>query len=565
MMKQMKKTIVSFLAVLLLISAAGCSLRPKRSADEPFRLGFREGIINLNPYGALNAPESVAMSLLYDTLFEVDPDTGEIQPGLCVGQSTTVNKDGTYSWDLEIRSDVFWHDGTPLTAKDVMFTLKTTQLFSAMYGSPNCDFFYGGNMTVIDDTHLSFVIWDDYAYKEAYLADIPILPEHIWNVFPYMQYTEASQAADHPAAVQELSQLEANASTMIGSGPWRWGGYKDGICRIYRNESYWNGAPTLESVELVTGLSDPVEALVSNSVEAVWDLPGQTVAELSELGFLTGSGSPGNMVSLHFNLNEAATSPVKDPALRQSIDACLNREEILSLAFDGGVSNGGIMPPESLWQYTTSSQTADPAWLLDQNGYIDRNGDGVRETADGNLLELKLLCSSASPRWTAAAEVIQQQCLAMGLNIQVLPLGTEEMHRRMASGNYDMVLTGWNAGSDPAFLHGAFWWDEGKNVFCRINEKDQLIYPGWNDTGYNNREYDDLYEQLIKTSDSAQRQSIVSDLGAILQRDLPMLVIGWPTQNQACAAQWVEFKGEDAGLLFTPSSLQQILSTTVLD
>lgn len=552
-----KKVSSIFIAFVLILNAAGCSLRPQRKADEPFRLGFRETADNLNPYGADGSGEAMALSLLYDTLFVYDPATGECNPGLCVGQHVSQNADGSYSWDLEIRSGVYWHDGRPLTAKDVMFTLKTTQLFSRLYSSPNCDFIYGGNMTVLDDTHLSFVVWDDYAYMEEFLADIPILPEHIWNALPYMQYTEAGQAADHAAAFRQLPMEEANASTMIGSGPWRWGGYKDGVCRLFRNENYWNGPPTLKTVELVFNVTEPVEQLLNQSVDALWELPADELPAAEEAGFLTGSGSSGNAVTLEFNFSGLTS----DPVLREAVDAALNREEIISVAFDGGDPTPALMPPGSVWHdlLTMSASNADPAWLLEQSGYTDRDGDGFREMADGSALSLTLLCPGESSRWSVAAECIRRQCAAAGIRIEIKPADSAAV----AGGVWDMLLSGWNTGNDPASLMNEFYWDSGDNAFYTKDNLGRFIVTGWNITGYDNAEYDRMYAQFIREKDMALRQSQAEQLASMIGRDRPMLVLGWPVQHQACASQWKEFH-QNSGLLYTQNTLRQVLSEVKL-
>lgn len=561
MTKTLRKTIHLFLILALLATMGGCSLRPKRTASEPFRLGFSQPADNLNPYGVDTTGEAVALSLLYDTLFVYDPTTGECAPGLCIGQSISENADGTFSWDLEIRSDVLWHDGKPLTAKDVMFTLKTTQLFSRLYGSPNCDFFYGGNMTVMDDTHLSFVVWEDYAHMAAYLADIPILPEHIWNTLPYMKYTEASQAADHAAAMRELPLVEANAATMIGSGPWRWGGYKDGVCRLLRNENHWNGAPSLESVELVFDVSDPMEGLLNQSIHAAWDVSANAMTEAQEAGFLTGSGSSGNLLTLEFNLHRFASNST----LREAVDAALNREEILTTAFGGGYVDSSLMPPGSFWQnsLTVSGADTDPAWLLEQNGYIDQNGDGYRDNPNGTSLSLELIYPSESARWAAAAECIRTQCSAIGIDVHILAADAAERSRRMSSGEYDMLLGSWHVGKDPAFLLGTCYWNDGDNAFFTADDRGQFIVSGWNASGYANEDYDRLYEQFIVEKDTAQRQILAKQLAYFINQDRPILVLGWPVQHQACASQWKEFHN-DSGLLYTAASLRQILSAIEL-
>lgn len=518
-------------------------------------MGFIQSADNLNPYAADSAGEAVALSLLYDTLFVYDSETGEYTSGLCVGDSVSQNADGSYSWDLVIRGDVYWHDGTPLTASDVMFSLKTTQLFSRLYGSPNCDFFYGGNMTVIDDTHLSFVIWDDYAFKKAFLADVPILPEHIWNNLPYMQYRENTQAVDHAAAFEELIFVEANAETMIGSGPWRWGGYQDGVCRLYRNEGYWGKIPSIMEVDLIYGLDNPLESLYSGRIQACWDISAEDFENAGEDGYLTAAGSDGDMLTLQFNLNEESESPVKDPVIRQAVSAAINRREILDYAFGGGISDKMACKPGSVWQFdvTSTAPNSDPISMLEQNGYTDRDGDGIRESSSGEKLQLKLRVPAGSAVWTAAAECIQRQLYAVGIGLQIQALDAQG---RMTAGEYDVTLTGWNVGNDPAFFYGSLYWAQGDNVFSTVNEQGERVYSGWNETGYANAEYDALYERFIRERDLVQRRNILKSMEDVIIRDVPVIILGWPVRHQACHSSWVEFKPDgESELLYDQRKL----------
>lgn len=562
------KWIATVLALVLMLPASACSLRPKRTEPEAFRLGFTQTADNLNPYGSSGEGEAAALALLYDTLFVQDPATGEYVSGLCTGHTTSRNADGSYSWDLEIQSGVFWHDGEPLTAEDVMFTLKTTQLFSNLYASPDCDFFYGGNMTVLDDTHLSFVVWDDYPYMEEYLSRIPILPEHIWNALPYMQYTESSQAADHALAARELPRVEPNASTMIGSGPFRWGGFEDGVCRLYRNENYWNGAPQLSAVELVYGVADPLTALQEGTLQGCWNLSALDAAAAEESGFLTASGSTGDVLTLSYNLHEEASTGntlLLDKTVRQAIDVCIDRPALLTGTFGDGHADAGLLRPRSRWYYDVTAFDSYRAggaeegnFLLDWAGYTDQNGDGIRERTDGTALSFELLCSAADPAWAAAAQLIRQACTGIGVEIRVTVLTGVELHERTDTWDYDMYLTGWTAKDDPAYMLGLFWWDNGNNAFSRVNAAGELVYSGWNDSGYASGTYDGLYEKMLGAGED--RRSLVTQLGQQVYDDAAITVLGWPLRRQACSGECAGLVPDSSGLFFTAATLRQQLS-----
>jgi ABC-type transport system substrate-binding protein len=174
-------------------------------------------------------------------------------------------------------------------------------------------------------------------------------------------------------------------------------------------------------------------------------------------------------------------------------------------------------------------------------------------------MALTLLCATSSQRWSAAAEIIRKQCESVGIQVFVNAMDTQTIHRRMANGEYDMLLTGWSVAGDPAHVLSALCWDDGDNTFCKVDSQGNLVYNGWNDTGYNNPEYDRLYDRFAREKDRDQRIALGRELAEMVERDRPILVLGWPVRNQACDSSWVEFKS--SGVLYTANTLRQILST----
>ena len=143
----MKRTVVKWIAFLLALtiglSAGGCAVRPrpvKRGDSWLFRLGFSGVPDSLNPYTASNDEAAAIFSLIYDTLFRVDMDTGEYEGCLCREWSVSeAAAKGGQLLNLTIRSDIQWQDGQPLTARDVEFSLQSLKDFSTRYSYPDCE------------------------------------------------------------------------------------------------------------------------------------------------------------------------------------------------------------------------------------------------------------------------------------------------------------------------------------------------------------------------------------------------------------------------------------------
>ena len=143
-MKFFRSKLWILLLVLALTASIGaCGYRPEpektESGQTVFRLGFSETPSSLDPYTAETDAAAAAISLLYDTLFYADIETGRYINSVC--QEYTVQPaaaDGARLWTLTLRNDVYFHDGTALTARDVEFSLQSMKDFSLLYGYPGC-------------------------------------------------------------------------------------------------------------------------------------------------------------------------------------------------------------------------------------------------------------------------------------------------------------------------------------------------------------------------------------------------------------------------------------------
>ena len=436
MNKPIRKLIICLLAAGILCTLWSCSYRPgpARTAEGEslFRLGFSGMPDSLNPYTAASQEAQAVFSLLYDTLFTADPADGEIIPSLCTEYAIRDSAAGGKVWRITLPEGVRWHDGEPLTASDVEFSLQSLKELSVYYGYPYCELLDVTGIDVEDDTHLSMVVWGETDQILHCLARIPILPRHVWNRAEYMDYGRAGICADLKQALAEIGSTPINESTMIGSGLYCWGGYADGTCTLRLNREYWNGNARAEAVELRFGMKDTASALKNGEIDGCWDMSLRSWQDLSqEKGVRVSAGTAGELYLLSFHHNTSLLG--KDVVLRRAVELCTNRQAILLMAFGGGFADRGMISPFSPWSYTSQLtydrgySISEAAGALETAGYKDLDSDGYREQPNGYSMEFKLAYSSADPSWETAAELLRSDCAKAGLRIILHPMKHQDL------------------------------------------------------------------------------------------------------------------------------------------
>ena len=565
-----KKSILLAVLLALLCLLDACVFRPEPAKDEEgnvvFRLGFSGAPASLNPYSVRDEEGEAVLSLLYDRLFEEDMTTGEIVGSLCLDYQVTPSRIGGMLWRIELRDDVYWHDGEKLTASDVEFSLQSAKDLSVLYGYPCCEMLDTTGIAVEDDTHLAVVVWGEEAYVKQCLAGIPILPRHIWNQPEYMRYNSSGVAADPLRAREEAGRITPNAANMVGSGLYKWNGWNDGTCYLLLNRDYWNGTARAEAVELRFSLADPAESLRAGEIDACWDASLQQYQALwNDKEHHAASGAAGELYLVYFNHGKAA-SPVRDVRVRSAVDCCVNRGQILLNAFGGGYARRTLLSPFSPWDYSNElssfrqNDISAAAALLESAGYRDIDGDGIRETQDGKRLTLTLGFGSDVSAWEAAAQILADQCRRAGIEIKLAAVSPSMLSEAMASGNCDAVLTSVQTRPEPWFSLGAFYWDQGNNDFSIPDGRGNSISPGWNECGYANATYDNAYRRLLAASEAEAIRTAARQAGDILYDDCAAVPIGCSVRYQAWSCVWYGVKTErSTGLAFTGTSLPRQL------
>jgi peptide/nickel transport system substrate-binding protein len=173
------------------------------------------------------------MALIYDTLFWVDPQ-GAPQPWLI--ERFDMSQDGR-QLTLELRKNIKWHDGKPLTAEDVKFTIEFMQKFAHPRFSPRLA--QVSNVAIVDAETLKISLARPIStFVYSPLSEIPIIPKHLWGGVTENPYGK-------PEILRKFNVPELPA----GSGPYIFVEYLSGQrYRLKANLDYFKGKPAVDEI-----------------------------------------------------------------------------------------------------------------------------------------------------------------------------------------------------------------------------------------------------------------------------------------------------------------------------
>jgi peptide/nickel transport system substrate-binding protein len=520
---------------------------PGRGTDGTLNILYWQAVTILNPYLSTGTKDFHAASLIVEPLVEYDPD-GVLRPVLAVEVPTLEN--GGISEDLttityKLLPDVLWSDGTPFTAEDVVFTWQycTDPATGCSSATP-----YTGVQNV--------EAVDEHTVKITFEAPQPFpYGPFGGQLAPIIQKAQFENCVG--AAAQECSE-QNNAP--IGTGPYKVSSFTPGDVVVYAaNENYRvPDKPHFAEVVLKGGGDAPSAAravLETGEMDYGWNLQvePQILAEMEAKGIGTlGSAFSGNVERILINftnpaadLGELRSEWTQENPNPHPILSDVNVRKALSMAIDRNVISTQLYgpagrptcnilsgPPAVVSPNNDACLTQDiegAKALLEEAGWVDSNGDGIREK-DGMEFRLTYATSTNAVRQKAQA-LIQQWWQEIGVATELV--------------NVD---AGVYFGGDPASTDtlGKFYWDVQMFTNGPDNTDPQSYLAGWlcmdggrlnianrgnNWLGNNTErwcspEYDAKFNELKAATDPAERIRLAIELNDMLAQNyvnLPLI------------------------------------------
>lgn len=487
--------------VLLAVAMLTVSIVPMAMAQEDdggqvvVRVGNTQDWETLNPTWGYLVSEWEVWVQQYEGLTTVDEDL-ETAPGLA--ESWVASDDGlTYTYTL--REGLEWSDGEPITADDVVWTLTT----SAEQGWENYVYFTQ-YLTVEALDERTVQVTSSIPTPQLPDLSFIILPKHIWEPLGDADGVASYEALDGvgsgPFVLAEDGFKDQQSVTMVANPNWYgWEGEEpniDGIIfRHFDNSDAMVAA--LESGELDAAHNIPAAAVenleASSDVEVVIGYQG-TIEEIAVNG---GAGPlPPHPALLDLNV-------------RRAMGHAIDKQALIEDLWYGEAKEGVTFLPssDSKWSpdWTDDQKLPyDPDLanqMLDEGGYLDTDGDGIREMPDGtNPIVIRHLVNTNEPSAGQYGDLFDGWMEAIGIDVELVALDSDQTGTAIIEGTYDTFMWGWTPGIDPDGMLSVFISDE---------------IEGWNDANWVDDRYDELYLQQIEELDEPTRIEQVHEMMTI--------------------------------------------------
>lgn len=425
-------------------------------------------------------------------------------------------------WEVRLKKGVRFHDGQPLTADDVAFSIEKRKEILSTLGAIR-------RTEVLDEKNIRLIFDKPFRDISDFLTNIYVYPRSIFR----------------PGEPWKETLL----NNPIGSGPFRFKKWLDNGIEFAANNDYFEGRPKMERiVYLYEGNEDRrLNRLLKGTADIM--IP----ASPNSAKFLERNPS--------FYLNKAAfpyyvavflnnRSPLfSDLAVRKAVNMAVNRGNLIEKIINGG----GIpvhgpflenMLPEGHPGIPYGYAPGAAAQLLKEAGWKDKDNDGVLEK-DGKRLIFTIYYSTASEEFRRLADMISQQLFEIGIEVECRPvIDTDLMNKHLPSRGDEAIL------ADPSIATPeAVWQSRSVQGSASINF-----------SNYSNREVDDLFDRAGNEADSREIRGIYSRIDRLIHEDAPAVFLYYPVYYSAVSKRvrdGMEFKG-------TPYDLYKIKDMNIV-
>lgn len=471
-----------------------------------------EGIIGIprfvNPVLANTRADRDVSALIYRGIMKIAP-TGELVPDAAA--AVTLSEDGT-SYTITLRTDVRFHDDTPLTARDVAYTiglLQDPELKSPYRGS-----WIDVAVALVNEYELTVTLKEPYApFIENFT--IGILPAHLWSSLP-LEQIPFSQLNTEPIGAGDFRVMRATRDTSGIITQYELGAVRSALA-----------TPNINTIKLLfyPNESAIVAALNDNDIMSTSYLEPEHLALLKDNASISVTTIPlPRLYTVFFNENRSAI--VRDSGVRKALTAAIDRSTLIEKTRSGyGVPTDtpttrliSVVESERNRDDTSPSSTSTPADILRAGGWNKTDAGVWEKRIDGEpeLLSLTIKTSNQEVFRTMAEE-IAAMWRSIGVVVQI------EQYEQ--SGLVQSVIR------PRDFTVLLFGIDHNRSQdlypFWHSSQKDD---PGLNISQYTNLTADDLLTKARVTQDQTARYALLAEASSLIKSEAPAIFLFQPTQ-----------------------------------
>lgn len=550
-------TNVSLFVILLLLASCGGGDKELISK----RAGINEVIVwesanpdKLNPLVSNSANSGYIERYIYQALLDIHAETFEYVPILAESRPTVEPlTEGEYDGGLKItytiRPEARWSNGTPVTANDVLFSLKLIKnpTVDCQNVRPYLEYIEDAVMYPEEPLKISFMCKGRYFMSEIWSA-LTIYPEYLFDSTQVLRKYDVKWMNN----AENIEKMKGDAELILfgksfnseaygrepkfvdGSGPYYLEEFKTNQRVIIKKKSNWWGEkfigqlrgfenyPDKMTFEIITEPTTALTALKDEQLDVMRGIKAKEFAiELPQnesFNSLYKTYSPMALQYSYIGLN-MRSQKLSDKRVRQALTHLIDIDYIIDiLYYDLAVPIvGPIHPSKPYYNKNLTPRKYDPTKaqaLLEEAGWKDTDGDGIRDKSiDGKKTDLKL--SIKFPQGSETGEQIllmfQENAAKAGVAFELIQKEWTVFLEDNKRHDFDLYLGGWVAAPTLADMK-QIWHTESYD-------------RGGNYVGFGNQETDDLIEAIRYESDETKRNEMYFKIQEIIYEEAPYIFL----------------------------------------
>ncbi|MFB7330906.1 ABC transporter substrate-binding protein [Streptomyces adustus] len=451
-------------------AAGGANEKPRRGGT--LRVGAlgKAAAITRDPHGTqANESDYLIISLIYDTL-AIPGDTSNTVPRLAASWKPSAD---LKTWRFALAEGATFHDGTPVTAEDVVWSLK--RLRNTPAGSARLPGIRPESIKAEDAR--TVVLHSDYPN-----ADLPLLTR--LTTFVLKKDTEDSQIATAP-----------------GTGPFKLDWYRDGNARLVRNDHWYGGKVLLDAIEVKIFESPQAmaNALLAGQIDLasnVGAVAARTAEARKDVQVLRRPEDMAMPIVMR-----TADGPFADVRVREALRLVVDRDAMVTQVLSGyGTVANDILG------------TGDPAFAKDipqRKRDVAKAKQLLAEAGFDTSKTYELLTTEDIAGLAESATLFATQAREAGVKIKVVKQDSK---------------TFWDATWLKGDLYTTYWGTNDSVIF--FASKTMLSDAGQNETGWKNTAFDQAYRKAMATTDTTERGKLLHQLQEIEHAESGYLLWG---------------------------------------
>jgi peptide/nickel transport system substrate-binding protein len=491
------------LAVLAIPSAA-------LAAEREVSIGLQASITSMDPHYHNLSPNNSMMLHIFEPLIKRDANQ-KLVPGL----ATSWKALDDLTWEFKLRKNVRFHDGSPFTADDVVFTLKrvpnvpNSPSSFATFTKPIVD------VKVVDPHTIIFKTAHPHVLLPSDLASVMIV----------------SKLHGEKATTEDYNSGKA----AIGTGPYKLVEYVPNQRVVLKaNYGYWGGEEPWDKVtfKILTNAAARVAALLSGDVQMIETVPTADIAKLSaDKKYSLVDKVSNRVIYVHLNQRSAESAPLvtakdgkplgrnpfKDARVRKALSIAINRQAIADRIMEKRAVPAGQLLPDFF--FGTSKKLKPPKYdpegakkLLAEAGYPNGFALTINGTNNRYINDDKI------------AQAIAQFYSRIGIDAKVETMPASVYFSRATKGDFGYMLLGWGTESG----------EQGSSLRSLLATYDRAKGMGvTNRARYSNPELDALIAQAMSTIDDKKREALIQKAAEIAMNDTALIPIHYEVSTWA--------------------------------